>query len=492
MTAGGLEVKRLNLVEVTLNDHSVLGAFAQVFTEERCHVLMPKGTDRFSRGECDGLIAAFGWVGERQVGILMNDFRMNGGSFGAEVSKRTADFLEMAREASIPVIFLLNTLGVRFLEGRTVFQETFSIIPHLDRFAVDNMLITISMGRTLGLGALLFGMGHYRIAVREKSQINLTGPEVINLFFGKGFDFKAVAAAENHFDQNTLVHELVDDLGLALRRSKELVSTLSKILPQTPACSKNSNSAETGEHIDASLLGDSEAKLCAVMSQFNGGRFEIYNSLSPIVRTFIAVHDRQLIGVFINPPGHIGNVINTRALQKCSAALDLFKAMKIPVISFIDTAGADPRNSDRERDLLSEFISATRKIIQYPFPKMGFAIGRCFGGATVLTFPRIFGGFPSYAVEGSRIGVMHDDIITQLLNGSPRLLEQWQNTQETQTADLADLVAQGLIEAKITHSEIAAKISRFLFDIRTHELMEDFPSLKQAALAAIIAEAKEA
>jgi acetyl-CoA carboxylase carboxyltransferase component len=485
-------MNKLNLIKVELTEHSILSPFTNIFTSPQCDVLMPSGSDRFSRNECDGLIAVIGWVGNRQVGVLMNDFRVNGGSFGAEVSKRTSSFLDIAREAGLPVIFLLNTLGVRFLEGRTVFQETFSIIPHLDRFAEKNLLITISMGRTLGLGALLFGMGQYRIAVREKSQINLTGPEVINLFFGKGFDFKSVAAAETHFEQNTLVHELVDDLSLALRRAQDLVSTLSNKIPVSPVCSKNVSQSETGEHIDAGLLSDSDVKLRSIMDQFNGGYLEIFNSLSPIVRTYIAVHDRQLVGVWANPPGHIGNVINTRALQKCSAALDLFKAMKIPVVSFVDTAGADPRNLDRDKDLLTEFIAGARKIIQYPFAKMGFAVGRCFGGATVLSFPRIFGGYPSYAVEGSRIGVMHDDIITQLLSGSPRLLDQWEKTQATQTPDLNDLVEAGLIESKIAQEEIGDKLSRFLFEVRTNELMDDFPALKRAAALALINEAKEA
>ncbi|MES2856834.1 MAG: carboxyl transferase domain-containing protein, partial [Bdellovibrionota bacterium] len=173
---------------------------------------------------------------------------------------------------------------------------------HLDRFAESGLLITVSIGRTLGLGALLFAMGHYRFAVREKSQINLTGPEVINLFFGKGFDFKTIAAAENHFEQNTLVHELVDDIPLALRRTQEIISTLSNRIPTSPACSKHSLCNEGGEHIDSSILNDSEMKLRAITAQFNGGSVEVFNSLSPIIRTYLAVHDRQLIGILANPP----------------------------------------------------------------------------------------------------------------------------------------------------------------------------------------------
>ncbi|HVK61442.1 MAG TPA: carboxyl transferase domain-containing protein [Bdellovibrionales bacterium] len=467
-----------NLVRVQLQEQAVLSSLGDLFTEAGVDALMPEGIDKFSRNDCDGFITAFGWIGNRQVGIIMNDFRVNGGSFGREVSQRTAKFLDIAREAEIPVVFLLNTLGVRFLEGRTVFKETFSIIPHLDRFAEKNLLVTISIGRTLGLGALLFGMGHYRIAVREKSQINLTGPEVINLFFGKGFDFKAIAAAENVFEQNSLIHELSDDLSAALRRTKEIISTLSYIIPKDRTCNRHSPEAN-GEHMDSTLLSDSETKLRSVLAKFDGGSLEVFNSLSPIVRTFFAVHERQLIGVLINPPGHIGNVINTRALQKYSASLDLFKAARVPVISFVDTAGAEPRNLERERDLLTEFIAATRKLIQYPYPKMGFALGRCFGGATVLSFPPIFGGHPTYAVEGSRIGVMHDDIIAQLLSGSARMLEQWKATQETQTADLADLIKHGLIEGSVSPEKISEVLSRFVFQVRTKSLLEEVPYLKR-------------
>ncbi|MES2856835.1 MAG: carboxyl transferase domain-containing protein, partial [Bdellovibrionota bacterium] len=117
----------VNLVKVQISEHGVLTPLAELFTESGCDVLMPDGIEKFSRSDCDGMISAFGWIGNRQVGVLMNDFRTNGGSYGAEVSTRTARFLDLAREAQIPVVFLLNTLGVRFMEGRTVFKETFSI-----------------------------------------------------------------------------------------------------------------------------------------------------------------------------------------------------------------------------------------------------------------------------------------------------------------------------------------------------------------------------
>jgi acetyl-CoA carboxylase carboxyltransferase component len=181
-----------------------------------------------------------------------------------------------------------------------------------------------------------------------------------------------------------------------------------------------------------------------------------------MVRTYIGIHDEKPVGVFINPPGHSGNMINSRALDKYMAALQFFKVLGLPIVSFLDTSGAEPRASGKEAHLLGKFIKVAGEIINYPHSKMGFITGRCFGGATILAFPKNLGGKYAYAIEGSRMGVMHDDIITKLLSGSARLLEKWQTIVATQTADMRDLKEKGSIDDVIKHEHIAMKISIFL------------------------------
>ncbi len=448
------------LLKVNWQDHSFLSFMGQIFTSNDVQVMVDFNCQELSRTDCDGIIHAVGWVGDRLVGVAFNDFRINGGSFSAASALRSNAFFKLMDDSQTPVVLVLNTLGVRFMEGRTVFEETFSMLPEITRFAEKNPLITISVGRTLGLGAILFGLGHYRMAVRGDSLINLTGPEVINLFFGKGFDYASLASAESQLAKTNLVHELVESRDEALRRTRTILTTLSSVKMSHEI--KNLPSSFEGEHIDADLISSSEHRLRDLRAHFNGGTMEIFSYLSSIVRTYIGIHDGKLMGVFMNPPGHAGNMINTRALEKYEAALQLFKVLQLPIVSFLDTSGAEPRTTGAETNLLGKFIQVAGLIINYPHAKMGFVVGRCFGGATILSFPKNFGGRFSFAVEGSRMGVMHDDIITKLLTGSARLLEKWKEVVATQTADMSDLKAKGSIDDLIKMDMVGSKLSMFL------------------------------
>lgn len=467
------------LLKVNWQEHSFLSFLGQIFTMDECQIMVSQDCHEVSRAECDGIIHAVGWIENKLVGVAFNDFRVNGGSFSSASSQRSTAFFKLMNDSQTPVILVLNTLGVRFMEGRTVFEETFSMLPEITRFAENNPLITISVGRTLGLGAILFGLGHYRLAVRGDSLINLTGPEVINLFFGKGFDYAALASAETQFSKTNLVHELVDSRDEALHRARNILATWAavKIAPEANTLPANFE----GEYIDADIISTAENRLHDLRTHFNGGTMEIFRDLSSIVRTFIGIHDGELIGVFINPPGHAGNMINTRSLEKYEAALQFFKVLKLPVVSFLDTSGAEPRTIGAESNLLGKFIQVAGLIINYPHAKMGFVVGRCFGGATILSFPKNFGGRFTFALEGSRMGIMHDDIITKLLNGSARLLEKWQEVVATQTADMSDLKANGSVDDLIKADLIGNKLSLFL--TAPAQTSETSPDLSEQIIA---------
>jgi hypothetical protein len=49
-----------------------------------------------------------------------------------------------------------------------------------------------------------------------------------------------------------------------------------------------------------------------------------------------------------------------------------------------------------------------------------------------------------------------------VLKGSPRLLAQWREVASRQREDLADLLAEGLIDAVIDPAELPAEVERFL------------------------------
>ncbi len=402
--------------------------------------------ESFSRTDCGGLVTATGEVDGRPVAIAWSDFRVNAASFGKANSRRFAAFLqELDRPGAddVPLIYFVNSAGISLMEGRTVFSDAFALWPALLHYSERHPLLTCADGKCLGLAPILFGLGHYRVAVAGRTCLNLAGPEVIRMFFGEGVDFGRSAAAERFHDGTDLVHELVPSLEAACARFREILAPESATGRTRPG-----------------TLG---TKTDVVFSSFlDAVPRELVPGWCARVRLFLGARHGKSIGIFLNPPERSNNMITVRSLEKYAAGIDLFRSLGVPIVSFLDSPGFDPRFDQSAANNFRRMLWVGEKIIHYPHGCMGVVIGRCFGGSASLVFPKVFGGSRTLAIRGSRIGIMDERIVDHLLSGCPRLQQQWNAVAARQTAGLEDLLEEGTVDAVIDLAELGHELDRFL------------------------------
>ena len=401
----------------------------------------------FDRGSHGGLVTAVAEFQGRTVAIAWSDFRVEGGCYSHANSRRFSAFLRelrLAGEGGPPLFYMVSSAGVSLVQGRSVFSDAFRLWPELSAYAREQLVVTCAVGKCLGLAALLYGLGHYRLAVAGRTHVNLTGPGVIEMFFGEGVDFERQAAAEAVHEHTDLIHELVPGIEEAFERWKGL------LVP--------------GTNTRPAVLNDDPATAEFLSLFLDGAPMELVPGQSASLRLFLGTRRGRPLGIFINPPRRANNLITVRALEKYAAGLELFRAMRLPVVSFLDSPGVDPRFEQSNANNIRKLLWVGEKLIQYPYRTMGVVNGRCFGGASSLTIPKVFGGWRALAMRGSTIGAMQSGIIDQLLRQSPRLHEQWLRTSETQGPGLEDLLASGMLDAVIDPHELPREIDLLLDD----------------------------
>lgn len=400
----------------------------------------------FDRAGCDGLVTALAECDGRTVAVAWSDFRVNAASYGHANSRRFAAFLRHLRRSpdAIPLVYVVHSAGLSLMQGRTAFSDAFQLWPELLRYAEEHLVLTCAVGKCLGLAPLLYGLGHYRVAVADRTQVNLTGPEVIRLFFGEGFDFEQRAAAERCLERHDLVHELVPSVQAALAVFRGLI-----------ARSAVDAAAGVAPGLDARTRD-------LLMGFLDGAPRELVPGWCPRVRLFLGTRRGRPLGLFVNPLERSNNLITVRTLEKYAAGLDLFRALELPIVSVLDSPGVDPRFDQTDANNIRKILWVGEKIIRYPHGAMSVVAGRCFGGATTLAFPKVFGGSRAVALRGAQFGVMHERIVDQVLSGSPRLLAQWRQVAAAQGADFADLLAEGSLDALIDAADLPGEIDRFL------------------------------
>lgn len=414
----------------------------------------------FDRVGCDGLVTALVECDGRTVAIAWSDFRVRAASYGRANARRFAAFLRhlRGRPEAIPLIYVVNSAGLSLMEGRTAFSDVFALWPELRRYAEERLVFTCAAGKCLGLAPILFGLGHYRVAVAGSTQLNLTGPEVIKLFFGEGLDFADRAAAERCLENHDLLHETVKSIGDALAHFRDLLAPPSGI----------------GTAVWPKMDARTGSLLAAV---FDGIPREVVPGWCPRVRLFVGARRGRPFGLFVNPLGRSNNMITVRTLQKYAAGLDLFRALGLPIVSLLDSPGIDPRFDETDAGLIRRILWVGGKIIDYPHGSLGVVAGRCFGGATTLALPKVFGGTRAIALRGAQFGVMHERIVDRVLRGSPRLLAQWHEVAASQRADFADLIEEGSLDAVIDPAALPGEVDRLL-DYAASLLRPDTVSLR--------------
>jgi propionyl-CoA carboxylase beta chain len=400
--------------------------------------------DQFDRARCDGLALVLGEYQGRTVAIAWSDFRVNAGCYSHANSRRFSAFIRLLRlepDEGPPLMYVVSSAGLSLMQGRTLFSEAFVLWPELMAYAREHFLVTCAVGKCLGLATLLFGLGQYRLAVTGRTHLNLTGPEVIQLFFGEGVDFTRRASAEAAHGQHDLIHELVPSVESAFERWKALLARGANAPPVPP---------------------EGDATTTFLGSFLDHAPMELVPGWCASLRLFVGTRRGRPFGLFINPPSRSNNLITVRTLEKYAAGLDLFSAMRLPIVSFLDSPGVDPRIEQGDANNIRKLLWVGEKIIHYPYRMMGVVIGRCFGGASTLTLPKIFGGRRTLALRGSVIGVMQSGIIDEVLRQSPRLREQWRQTAAAQLPGLEDLLQSGMLDAVIDAHELPAELDRLL------------------------------
>lgn len=414
-----------------------------------------------SRLNADGIWLLRGRFGGSDVAIAWCDFRVKGASFGSASAKRLTAFLASIDAIGLPLVFVLNSLGLRFMEGRTIFSDVFSLVPALNQFRQNNLLITLCRGRCLGMGAILYSLGHYRIAADPAATLNLTGPEVFELFFGERIAFDEVAGVNAQYLKTGLIHDISNNTNEAMLSALTMLTQLgcqqeldALCLPEP--CDDFSFTSRNRYKATVAAIS------CLQYISYKG--MELFDGYDDRLKVYVLDFEGQRLAVLINPPDQANNMFCYRSLELYEHAIKLFAVLKLPLLVLLDTPGIDPRFDGQNQGTIEKLISVTELILNYPMPSMGVINGRAYGGANSLAIPKCYGAVSNYGLKGRmQIDVMHESIMRSLLSGSKDLLASWELMHEKQCDNCEDLIAQGLIDEAISLEQLPDKIRQDLF-----------------------------
>ena len=158
----------------------------------------------------DSVVVGFGKIQGRMVAVFSQDFTVMGGSFSEVVGQKVAKILDLALDAGVPVIGLMDSVGARIQEG------VYSLAAYSELFWRNTQAsgvipqISVMLGPCAGGSVYSPGLTDFVIMTRGTSHMFITGPKVIKSVTHEEVDFESLGGASVHSTKSGVAHFAAD------------------------------------------------------------------------------------------------------------------------------------------------------------------------------------------------------------------------------------------------------------------------------------------
>lgn len=346
-------------------------------------------------GVDEAVITGEGTVGGRRVAVICSEFGFLGGSIGAATARRIIAAIERATEERLALLLSPTSGGTRMQEGTPAFALMISITTAVARHKDAHLpfLVYLRNPTTGGVMASWGSSGHFTFA-EPGALLGFLGPRVVELTTGVPMP-EGVQTSENLYEQG-IIDGIIPLEGLrgAVRRTIDVLDDANDPSePTKPPVAKLDGrdtweailrTRETsrpggGDIIDAlvdcsvpiSGTGDGHRDLAmrACMARI-GER--------PVILVAQDRHNQPPLGEYPMGPG---------SLRFARRAMRMAESLSIPLVTVIDTAGAELTKDAEENAMAGEIARTLSNLLDLQVPTVSVILGQGCGGGALSMLP---------------------------------------------------------------------------------------------------------
>lgn len=345
-----------------------------------------------ARAKCgydEAVITGEALLGGRRVAVVASEFSFMAGSIGVAAAERIVAAVERATRERLPLLAAPASGGTRMQEGALAFVQMVKITAAVQEHRAAGLpyLVYLRHPTTGGVLASWASLGHVT-AAEPGALLGYLGPRVFESLHGYAFP-EGVQVAEN-FHRHGLVDAVVpaDDVrDIAIRALSVLAAGGSAVEAGEPP-EEDLRPVEAWEAIARSRRDDRPGvrtllKLAAtdVTPLSGSGAGETEPGLLLALARFgsapavVLGQERRLQRVG-SPPG-------PALLRVARRGVRLAADLGLPLVTVVDTAGADLSKVAEEGGLAAEIARCLAELVTLPTPTVCLLLGEGAGGAAL-------------------------------------------------------------------------------------------------------------
>jgi acetyl-CoA carboxylase carboxyl transferase beta subunit/acetyl-CoA carboxylase carboxyl transferase alpha subunit len=335
---------------------------------------------RAKTGCSESVLVAEGRIDRRAVVAISFEFGFLGGSMGIAAGERICRAFEHAADKGVPVIALTASGGARMQEGMLALAQMPATLGARTKLAdARQPFICYLRNPTTGGVYASFASSADLLWAEPRATIGFAGPRVAETVTGEPLPEDSHTAESAY--ESGLIDSLVDKESLRdrLRESVGLVGVAGGgrlVMPEEPA--RGTKGPWELVEIARHPRRPTGTNFVDVSDQMRRG------GTDPSITAGIArLNQRPVVAIAQNR--HLGGRTTPGGYRRARQAIGYASRFGLPIVTFIDTPGADPSSESEAAGVAGEISRTFEALLSAPVPTISVIVGEGgSGGALAL------------------------------------------------------------------------------------------------------------
>lgn len=395
-----------------------------------------------------------GTINGRTVAVILSDFRFLGGSIGVNAATRITEAIEGATRLGLPLLASPVSGGTRMQEGTPAFIQMARITAAINahKAALLPYLVYLRHPTTGGVFASWGSLGHFT-AAQPHALLGFLGPKVYKAI--RGHEFPAGVQQAENIHRHGLIDAVLDPKYLRIFLIRILNAYYGKAEPEEAAVYPSPGPVRAEADSWQAVLASRNPSRPGLRAFLRHAATDLVPLSGTATREAV-----QAVSVFLAVIGTQGVVVvglerraydvegafGPEALREAQRGMTLAAGLGLPLLTVIDTPGADLSQEAEEGGLGREIGRSLSQMLSLRTPTVTLILGQGAGGGALAIFP----ADRTVAVSNGWLGPLPPEGASTIVHGHTGLAAEMSRLQHI---GAAALLQDGVIDEIIDEPE---------------------------------------
>ena len=375
-----------------------------------CHRAAGFGLEH-NRPDTDGVVTGWGTVDGRKVFVYAHDFRIFGGSLGEVFATKIHTLMDLAAATGAPIIGLNDGGGARIQEGITALAGFGGIFARNVSLSGVVPQISVILGPCAGGAAYSPALTDFVFAVKDKTNLFVTGPDVVEAATGEKTTHEELGGAVTHATRTGVASFLADDESSCFDEVRYLLSFLPSNNQEdppyvVPTDQPSRRCDELADIVPAELNRAYDVRDVIEVIVDDGDYLEVQPLWAMNIVCAYARLDGHPVGIVANQPRVLAGALSIDAAEKAARFVRTCDSFNIPLVTLVDVPGFLPGVDQEHAGIIRRGAKLLYAYCESTVPRVQVVLRKAHGGAYIAMDSKSLGADLSFAWPSNEIAVM--------------------------------------------------------------------------------------